>query len=73
MDILEKCRNEMQFRGLSPKTIDKYLLFIRHFLERHPDSKRISKKDVRLFLEKYKNSPGNTMNVAHASLLRKDL
>lgn len=56
----------MEFRRLSPKTRDTYLLFIRHFLKRHHDPKKISKKDM--FLEKYKNSPGNTMNVVHAAL-----
>lgn len=66
MDVLEACRGEMQFRRLSPRTRDTYLLFIRHFLKKYPDSRRISKKDLRLFLERYKNSPGNTINVVHA-------
>ncbi len=68
MDVLEACREEMEFRRLSPKTRVTYLLFIRHFLKRHPDPKKISKKDIRLFLERYKNSPGNTINVVHAAL-----
>ncbi|HIH55600.1 tyrosine-type recombinase/integrase [Candidatus Woesearchaeota archaeon] len=68
MDVLEACKEEMQFRRLSSKTRDTYLPFIRHFLEKHPDPKRISKKDIRLFLEKYKYSPGNTINVVHAAL-----
>lgn len=70
-DINSKVVRECRRRRYSEKTIKTYLFWINDFLKWCGKEPRyISKKDVRLYLEKLseENKSGNTMNVAHMSL-----
>ena len=71
IDIEEKIKRECKRRRLSPKTIQTYLFWITNFLNwSKKNIQYISKKDVRLFLEKLseENKSGSTMNVAHMAI-----
>jgi len=69
MDIIEAMRKEMERRKLSKRTIETYLIYVGKFLDWcNKEPKKISKKDCRLFLERYIDNPGNTINVVLNSL-----
>ncbi|MBC8501066.1 MAG: tyrosine-type recombinase/integrase [DPANN group archaeon] len=71
MDILEAMKKEMFRRKLSHCTIITYLFYVRKFLLFCPkDPRRFSKKDCRLFLERFmdKGVSGSSINVALNSL-----
>jgi len=69
VDILLSMRKEMERRKLSKRTIETYLLYVGKFLKQcDKEPKKISKKDCRLFLEKYTDKSGNTINVVLNSL-----
>lgn len=71
MDVLEAMKKEMFRRKLSPRTMQTYLLYVRKFLKfcnKRPGE--FSKKDCRLFLEKFMDQgvSGSSLNVALNSL-----
>lgn len=69
MDVLEAMKKEMLRRKLSHKTIMSYIFYVKKFLNCcHKEPKEFSKKDVREFLERYLDRPGNTINVVHNAL-----
>lgn len=71
INIEESVRKECKRQRLSPRTAKTYLYCINRFLDwTKKDLGKISKKDVRIFLEKLseENKSGNTMNVYHMAL-----
>jgi len=71
MDVLEAMKKEMFRRKLSHRTIIIYLFYVRKFLLFCPKNpRRFSKKDCRLFLEKFmdKGVSGSSLNVVLNSL-----
>ncbi|SRR3989344_8487202 len=71
IDIEKAVIKECNRRRYSPRTAKAYLFWISKFLKFcKKDASRISKKDVRLFLESMseKDKAGSTMNVAHMAL-----
>jgi len=66
MDVNYLIKKEGLRRGLSRKTIKTYCNCVREFFRFcHKEPRKVTKKDVRLFLDKFidKGSPGNTINV----------
>lgn len=71
INVNESIRKEGYRRRLSPRTIETYQKCVEIFLRKTNKSlDKISKKDVRLFLEylSEKNLAGSTMNVYHMAL-----
>lgn len=71
VDIEKSIAKECKRRGYSDKTIKSYIYCINRFLKYTKKSlDKISKKDVRLFLENLseKNMAGNTMNLYHMAI-----
>ena len=71
VDIEKSIAKECKRRGYSEKTIKSYIYCINGFLKYTKKSlDKISKKDVRLFLEHLseKNKSGNTMNLYHMAI-----
>ncbi len=71
VDVNEAVKKECRRRRYSDKTIKTYLYCINRFLKWcKKDLGKISKKDVRLFLEMLseKEKAGNTMNVYHMAI-----
>lgn len=71
INVNESIRKEGYRRRLSPRTIETYQKCVEVFLRKTNKSlDKISKKDVRLFLEHLseKNLAGNTMNVYHMAI-----
>ena len=71
IDIEKSVAKECKRRGYSEKTIKSYIYCINRFLEyANKPLNKISKKDVRLFLEKLaeRNRAGNTMNLYHMAI-----
>lgn len=71
VDIEEAVRRECKRRRYSQRTVKTYLYCINGFLEfSKKDIGKISKKDVRLFLEHLseRKMAGNTMNVNHMAI-----
>ena len=71
VDIERAIARECKRRGYSEKTIKSYIYCINVFLKYTKKSlDKISKKDVRLFLEHLseKNKSGNTMNLYHMAI-----
>ena len=71
VDIEKSVRKECKRRRLSPQTIRTYLYCINKFLDYTKKTiDRISKKDVRLFLEHLseRNLSGNSLNTYHMAL-----
>lgn len=71
VNIEEAVKRECKRRRYSQKTVKTYLYCINRFLEfSKKEIGKISKKDVRLFLEHLseKGVAGNTMNVAHMAV-----
>ncbi len=71
INVNESIRKEGYRRRLSPRTIETYQKCVEVFLKKTNKSlDKISKKDVRLFLEHLseKNLAGNTMNVYHMAI-----
>ncbi|MBI2547233.1 MAG: tyrosine-type recombinase/integrase [Candidatus Aenigmarchaeota archaeon] len=71
VDIEEAVRRECRRRRYSERTIKTYIYCINRFLKfAKKDINRISKKDVRLYLESLseKGMAGNTMNVDHMAI-----
>ncbi|MFC1801415.1 site-specific tyrosine recombinase/integron integrase [Nanoarchaeota archaeon] len=66
MDVNYLIQRECLRRGLSRKTIKTYCGCVRKFFGFcHKEPRKVTKKDVRLFLDKFieKDAPGNTINV----------
>ena len=71
VDIEKAIARECKRRGYSEKTIKSYTYCINYFLKfTNKPLNKISKKDVRLFLENLseKDMAGNTMNVYHMAI-----
>lgn len=71
MDVLDAMKKEMFRRKLSPRTMQTYLFYVRKFLKYcNKSPKEFSKKDCRLFLERFmdKGVSGSSLNVALNSL-----
>ncbi len=69
MDSVELVKREMRRRNYSHKTIKAYVYCIRNFLKKYPHSvRRISKADVRHYLESLNGKSGSTKNL-HLSAL----
>ena len=71
VDIEKAIARECKRRGYSEKTIKSYTYCINYFLKfTNKPFNKISKKDVRLFLENLseKDMAGNTMNVYHMAI-----
>ena len=71
VDIDKAIERECKRRGYSEKTIKSYLYCINRFLKyTRKTIDKISKRDVRLFLENLseKNKTGNTMNLYHMAI-----
>jgi integrase/recombinase XerD len=71
VDIEKSIQKEGKRRRLSPRTIKTYLYCVNKFLDYTNKSlDKISKKDVRLFLEHLseRNLAGNTMNTYHMAI-----
>lgn len=72
VDIIYNMKREMLRRGLSPRTINTYLNYVKLFLLANKDKepKYFSKRDVRDFLYQMQERgvSGSTLNVAHNAL-----
>lgn len=71
VDINEAVKKECKRRRYSDRTVETYIYCINRFLKfSHKSLDKISKKDVRLFLEKLseKGRAGNTMNTYHMAI-----
>src|SRR3989338_7510125 len=71
VDIEEAVKRECRRRGYSERTVKTYIYCINRFLKFAGKSiDKISKKDVRLFLESLseRGMSGNTMNVNHMAI-----
>ena len=71
IDIDEAIRKDGLRRRCSPKTIKTYQTCVKQFLNKTQKTiDKISKKDVRLFLEglSEKGYAGNTLNVYHMAI-----
>lgn len=66
MDELEKFRKEAEFRRLSPRTIETYISCLKKFFDYYKkDYRKVTKKDVREFLEELqrRNASGSTIHI----------